>query len=166
MAIYDDSLWDEDVWDGDEVVVPSVLAFVWTLQPEPAQGEDMPLSVNYVLTLQRVDSDNGIRNTFDPEASITIPDNLFGDSTYCFVDGTVDKPVGLITDILDLVAISTDQEITVKFNDILGTPFTLRAGGALLIDGKNITAIFISNSSGYEAHPRIIQAIRQEGHCD
>ncbi len=126
----------------------------------------MPLSVSYSLTLQRVDPDNGIRNQLDGEASVTIPDNIFGDNTYCFKDGDVDKEVQLISDIIDIVAILTDQEITVKFNDVLGTPFTLRAGGSLLIDGKNITGIFVSNSSGNEAHPRIIQAIRQEGHCD
>ena len=126
----------------------------------------MPLSVSYALTLQRVDPDNGIRNQFDGDAVVNIPDNIFGDNTYCFKDGDVDKVVQLISDIVDMVAILTDQEIVVKFNDVLGTPFTIRAGGTMFIDGKNITAIFVSNSSGNEAHPRIIQAIRQEGHCD
>lgn len=166
MGTYDESLYDYDNWDSEDDLVASVLAFAWDLAPESDQGVDMSLSVNYTLTLQRVDPDNGIRNQFDGAAEVAIPDNIFGDNTYCFKDGDVDKQVQLIADIVDMVAILTDQEITVKFNDILGTPFTLRAGGSMLIDGKNLIGIFVSNSSGNEAHPRIIQAVRQEGHCD
>lgn len=124
----------------------------------------MSLSLAYNLTLQRVDPDNGIRNQLDGDASIAIPDNLFGDSTYAFADGDVDKSIALIDGIIDVLAILTDQEIVVKLNDVLGTPITMRAGGTLLIDGKNITGVFISNSSGNTAHPRVIQAVRQSGH--
>ena len=60
------------------------------------------------------------------------------------------------------VAILTNQEVVVKFNDVLGTPFTLRANGCLLIDGKNITAVYVSNSSGTQAVVRFQQAVRQD----
>jgi hypothetical protein len=124
----------------------------------------MSLSLNYNFTLQRVDPDNGIRNQLDGDAVITIPDDIFGDSTYAFNDGDVDKSIPLVDGIIDILGILTDMEITVKLNDVLGTPMTIRAGGTFFLDGKNITALFVSNASGHVAHPRIIQSVRQPGH--
>lgn len=122
------------------------------------------LSLSYNLTLQRVDPDNGIRNQFDGDATIEIPDDIFGDSTYAFKDGDVDREIPLVDGIIDILAILTDMEITIKLNSTLGTPMTIRAGGTFLLDGKNITALFVSNASGFDAHPRIIQSVRQAGH--
>lgn len=166
MGIWDEGSWDEMFWDDtDRKLFASVLAFAWTLAPLPDEGDDMPLSVRYSLTVQRVDPDNGIRNQLDGAADIAVPDNIFGDNTYCVADGAVDKPLELIFSTVDLVAILTSQEVVVKFNDVLGTPFTLRAGGCMLIDGKNITAVYVSNASGNDAVVRFQQAVRQDVIC-
>jgi hypothetical protein len=162
MATWDVSLWDESLWDVDPNLAATVLAFSWDLQPLPEEGSEMPLSVRYSLTVQRVDPDNGIRNQLDGTADIPVPDNIFGDNTYAIPDGTVDMPISLIYSTVDIVSILTSQEIVVKFNDILGTTFTLRPGGSMLIDGKNITAIYISNASGNQAVVRVLQAVRQD----
>ena len=123
----------------------------------------MPQSVRYSLVIHRVAQDNGIRNTMDPVAEFCIPNDIFGDTQIALNDGDVDVPIQLIGEVLDFVAIYTDQPITVKFNSTTGTPLYLRGRGALMIDSQNITGIFISNASGQVAHPRVLQAIRQPG---
>jgi len=122
----------------------------------------MALSLNYTINLQRVDPDNAIRNQADREASISIPDNILGDDTLTLPDGQLDKQMNKLGPVIDFVLLLTDQEITVKFNTVLGTPFIIRKCGSLLVDGKNIDQVFISNTSGSPATVRYIQAVRQQ----
>lgn len=117
--------------------------------------------LNYVVNIQRVDESNAIRNQLDVAATVTLPNNIIGDTTIALVDNQLDYHVCLIDPIMDLVFVQTDGEITVKYNTVTDTPFVLRSGGCMLVDGKNLTGIYLSNTTGSTATVRILQARRQ-----
>ncbi len=119
-------------------------------------------SLNYTVNIQRTDANNAIRNQADASASLSLPDNYVGDTTVPVANNEVDKPVALLHAFMDFFYITADKAITVKFGSVTGTPFTLRSGGVMVVDGSNITALYLSNTSGSTAVVRIIQALRQD----
>ena len=116
--------------------------------------------LNYNLKLQRVDSNNVITNQADLSQSVNLPNNVVGDQNYLIAAGAVDVPLNIESPNADIVALFPAVEITVKLNAVTGTPMTIRSGGVLFIDGKNITAIYVSNSGSSAANLRFIQAER------
>lgn len=119
------------------------------------------VTLNYVVNIQRVDASNAIRNQLDTTASISLPNNIIGDTTLALVDNQLDYHVCLIQPAMDLVFVQTDTEITVKYNTTTDTPFVLRPGGCMLVDALNLSGIYLSNTSGSIATVRILQARRQ-----
>lgn len=119
------------------------------------------ISLNYAVNIQRVDADNAIRNQLDATASITLPNDIIGDTTLALINNELDHPVCLVNPTMDIVFVQADTEITVKFNTVTDTPFVLRAGGCMLVDAKNMTGIYLSNTSGSTATVRVLQALRQ-----
>lgn len=164
MARYDgtavyDGIATYDSSSSTEVV--SLITLGWTYTPSYEENI-MADSLNYTVNIQRTDSDNAIRNQADASASISLPDNYVGDTTVPVVNNELDKPVALLNSVMDFFYISADKAVTVKFNSTTGTPFTLRAGGVMVVDGINLTALYLSNTSGSTAVVRIIQALRQD----
>jgi hypothetical protein len=164
MANYDSGATYDEVatYDStDDIPVVSVITLGWQFIPE-YEEHIMADSLNYTLNIQRVDTNNAIRNQADTSVSISLPDNFIGDETRALSNGQLDQPVTFLNSVMDIIYIQTDMEITVKFNAISGTPFLLRAGGSMLVDGKNLTALYLSNTSGSTAVVRVIQALRQD----
>lgn len=121
----------------------------------------MAATLNYTVNLQRIDADNAIRNQVVFSASLSLPASIIGDDTLSIINNELDKDVGLLAAVMDFFYIESDKEIVVKFGATNGTPFTIRAGGSMTIDAKNLTALYISNTSGATATVRVIQALRQ-----
>ena len=136
--------------------------FIWgQTQPTP---EELPMgSINYELALQRIDDYNNIITDADLTASVALPNNVASDTEALIQAGQVDQVIPMINSYVDFIMIVAPAsiEMTVKFNDTGGTPFTLRPGGINTLDVKNITAILVSNPSATAASIRIIQAVRQ-----
>lgn len=136
--------------------------FIWgQTQPTP---EELPMgSINYELALQRIDDNNNIITDADITASVSLPNNVASDTEAQIQAGQVDQVIPMINSYVDFIMIVAPAsiEMTVKFNDAGGTPFTLRPGGINTLDVKNITAILVSNPSATPASIRIIQAVRQ-----
>lgn len=119
----------------------------------------MAAKLAYTLKIQATDDDNLVTTQAEVDADLVLDMDVAGDNTYKVLAGAVDMPLFVMDDNVDVVCLIPARELTVKFQDVLGTPFTLRKGGAMLIDAKDITKVFVSNS-GAETKIRFIQGSR------
>ena len=167
MALYDISLYDEDVYDdGDTVSVQIQLALAWGLEPLPPEDDHMPQRMAYVLRLQRITDEDVILSEDEIEASINIPDDISGAETYAIKPNTVDQPLPNLANFQDIVLVRTNKVspdgCVVKFNTPSDTPFTLRPGGMVFADSANLTQILVSNPSPTQmAFFRVSRGVRQ-----
>lgn len=118
----------------------------------------MSISLNYVVNMQRVDADNTIRNQMDASASLVLPNNILGDDTIALANGAVNTPVTLLNTVVDFLFIQSDKDITIR---LIANDAPALTTKAFFLDGKNITAVFLSNASGSTATVRIVQALTQ-----
>lgn len=159
MAIYDESLYDNDVYDDQDIEpVVALLSFGWNLEPLPE--EDVPAKLAYTLKIQGTDENNLVGTQAEVDAEISLDMDVNGDENYKVPAGAVDLPLHVLDGNVDVVVLIPKIEMTVKFNSVSGTPFTIRAKGAMLVDAKDITAIFVSNA-GAVSNIRLIQGSRQ-----
>lgn len=167
MAIYDLSEYDEDVYDGDDLVPVQVpLAFAWGLEPLPEEDEHVAQRMAYVMRLQRVTDDDVILSEDEIEQSITIPDDISGAETYQIKPNTVDQPIPNLANFQDVVMVrlspTSPKGCVVKFNTATDTPFTIRPGGMVFVDAENILQILVSNPDPKaSAFFRITRGVRQ-----
>lgn len=159
MAIYDESIYDDDVYDGPGLLpVVALLSFEWNLAPK-TEDEDVAAQIAYTLKVQATDPDNLVTTQAEVDATIPLDMEVAGDNTYKVPAGAVDMPLQVMDNNVDIVILIPKTELTVKFQSTAGTPFPLRAKGANLIDTKDIVAVFVSNP-GAESNIRFIQGSR------
>lgn len=158
MAIYDLSLYDQDVYDDPDMEpVVALLSFGWSL--EPKKEEDVPAQLSYTLKVQGTDENDLVTTQAEVDAALLLDLDVAGDETYKVPGGEVDMPLHVMDDNVDVVILIAKTELTVKFQSTSGTPFTIRAKGAVLLDVKDITAVFVSNA-GTQTNIRFIQGSR------
>lgn len=158
MGLYDESLYDDDEYDGGGLVpVTALLSFGWKL--EPAEEEDMAANLAYTLKVQGTDADSLVTTQAEVDASLPLDVEVAGDDTYKIAAGAVDFPLNVLDDNVDVVILIAKTALTVKFQSTTGTPFPMRAKGAILLDVKDITAVFVSNP-GPQSNIRFIQGSR------
>jgi hypothetical protein len=163
MAQYDNSLSLYDsiaTYDGGNNAVQAIFSHGWTLEPLPSEDE-MAQTLNYELKLQQLDEDQNIIGQAEVDASISIPNDISGDDKYQIAAGAIDQSLPLNSSYVDFVLLTSGSEYTVKFNQTTGTPFTPRQDGSILLDVKNITAVYISNPGLNPIRVRMITAVRQ-----
>jgi len=141
------------------VQVNNVFSFAWGLVPLP-EGETPMSTYSYTIRIQEQDSNGVIGCQANQTQAIPLSQNVSGDQTYLIPAGATDFPLPLPNNYADFIALFPVGEITVKINSVASTPETIRAGGVKVLDGKNVTAVFVSNSATSETNVRFMQATR------
>lgn len=120
----------------------------------------MASKIAYTLKIQATDDSNLVTTQAEVDADIQLDFDVAGDNTYKIPAGAVDLPLQVMDNNVDIVAlIAVSGELTVKFQSTVGTPFPIRSKGAILMDVKDITAVFVSNP-GADGKIRFIQGSR------
>ncbi len=137
--------------------VVALLSFSWDL--EPLSEEDVPAQLAYTLKVQGTDVASQVTTQAEVDAALLLDVDVNGDVTYKVPAGVVDMPLNVLDDNVDIVILIAKTALTVKFQSTAGTPFPIRAKGAILLDVKDITAVYVSNP-GAQSNIRFIQGSR------
>jgi len=156
---YDQINYDEDVYDCEGATELNILlSFAWGLEPLPEENCDMA-QVAYSLNLQGTDNANLITTQADVSDAVPLSNNVLSDDTYNIPAGAIDFPLHVIdTDIDVLAVIPSSGVITVKVNELTGTPFNVKK--LLFVDGQGISAVYVSNPGSSAIRVRAIMAAR------
>ncbi len=137
--------------------VTALLSFSWSL--EPKKEEEVPAQLSYTLKVQGTDPNDLVTTQLEVDADLLLDLEVAGDDTYKVPAGAVDMPLNVLDSNVDIVILVAKNALTVKFQSTSGTPFPMRAKGAILLDVKDITGVFVSNA-GEQSNIRFIQGSR------
>lgn len=154
---YDLSPYDDSVYDAEPVEVFALLSFSWNVEPLPE--EDVAAKLAYTLKVQGTDGADLVTTQAEVDADLLLDVDVAGDDTYKVPAGAVDMPLNVLDGNVDVVILIAKNELIVKFQSTVGTPFPIRAKGAVLLDVKDITAVYVSNP-GQQSNIRFIQGSR------